>query len=82
MCNIFSAFSIASTPVSQCSTVSFHTNKSVSFSGSARDRTVSSQESAPTRELGKLFNSLSLGDDWSPPKGTSTLQQRRGETFN
>ncbi|CAG9533041.1 unnamed protein product [Cercopithifilaria johnstoni] len=75
---IQSAFSIASTPVSQCSTLSAHTNKSVSFSGSVRDRSVSSQESTPSRELGKLFNSLSLGDDLSPPKGTSILQQRRG----
>ncbi|KAL3995322.1 Ima1 N-terminal domain family protein [Acanthocheilonema viteae] len=75
---IQSAFSIASTPVSQCSTLSVHTNKSVSFSESVRDRTVSSQESTPTRELGKLFNSLSLGDDLSHLKRTSILQRRRG----
>uniref|UniRef100_A0A0R3RX54 Ima1_N domain-containing protein n=1 Tax=Elaeophora elaphi TaxID=1147741 RepID=A0A0R3RX54_9BILA len=75
---IQSAFSIASTPVSQCSTLSAHTDKSVSFSGSVRDRAISSKESTPSRELGKLFDSLSLGDDLSSPKGTPILKQRRG----
>ncbi|VDK73601.1 unnamed protein product [Litomosoides sigmodontis] len=75
---IQSAFSIASTPMSQCSTLSAHTNRSVSFSGNARDRSFSSRESTPARELGKLFNSLSLGDDLSLSKGMSITQQRRG----
>lgn len=79
--DIFSAFSIASTPVSQCSTPSVHTNRSVSFSGSVRDRTISSRESTPSRELGKLFNSLSLGDELNPPKRTPILRQRRGDTL-
>ncbi|VDK87653.1 unnamed protein product [Onchocerca ochengi] len=75
---IQSAFSIANTPVSQCSTLSAHTNKSISFSGNMRNRGISSHESTPSRELGKLFNTLSLGDDLSPPKGTSILRQRQG----
>uniref|UniRef100_A0A915PXE7 Ima1 N-terminal domain-containing protein n=1 Tax=Setaria digitata TaxID=48799 RepID=A0A915PXE7_9BILA len=75
---IKSAFSIASTPVSQCSTLSTHTNKSVSFSSSMRNRSASSQELTPTRELGKLFNSLSLYDDKVSPKETLMLQKRRG----
>ncbi|KAM3718784.1 Transmembrane protein [Dirofilaria immitis] len=73
-----SAFSIANTPVSQCSTLSSHTNGNVSFSGNVRDRSISSRELTPARELGKLFNCLSLGDDLTSSKGTSTLRQRRG----
>ncbi|OZC05467.1 hypothetical protein X798_07559, partial [Onchocerca flexuosa] len=43
-----------------------------------QNRGISSHESTPSRELGKLFNTLSLGDDLTPPKGTSILRQRRG----
>ncbi|EFO27429.1 hypothetical protein LOAG_01049 [Loa loa] len=75
---IKSAFSIASTPVSQCSTLSAHTGRSISFSGSVRDKTISSQESTPAKELGQLFNSLSLGDNLSSCYRTPILQQRRG----
>uniref|UniRef100_A0AAF5PY19 Ima1 N-terminal domain-containing protein n=1 Tax=Wuchereria bancrofti TaxID=6293 RepID=A0AAF5PY19_WUCBA len=75
---IQSAFSIASTPLSQCSSLSKHTSRSISFSENVRDRTLPSHESTPARELGKLFNSLSLGDNLSPSKRTPILQQRRG----
>ncbi|VDO23118.1 SD10769p, putative [Brugia malayi] len=75
---IQSAFSIASTPLSQCSTLSAHTSTSISFSENARDRTLPLHESTPARELGKLFNSLSLGDNLSPFKRPPILQQRRG----
>ncbi|MCP9262268.1 BMA-SAMP-1 [Dirofilaria immitis] len=47
-------------------------------SNNIMQRSISSRELTPARELGKLFNCLSLGDDLTSSKGTSTLRQRRG----
>ncbi|VDM96055.1 unnamed protein product [Thelazia callipaeda] len=76
---IKSAFSIASTPLSQCSTISTNTSSgNQSLSKSILDKSTSSKTSTPTRELGKLFDSLSLGADFTPSLSTSSVQRRRG----
>ncbi|VDN41597.1 unnamed protein product [Gongylonema pulchrum] len=78
----FSAFSIASTPISQCSTLSqTSSNHEVSFSENG-NRNTSFREVTPSRELRNLFTSLTLSKDPSPGDSAPATPRRRGKFWN